>query len=77
MDCIEESMLEKNREACRGIDLMITEDDELGERSWRSKGREAAEKKTIEKRESERLDELLEKCNMVQNSIAEKLCIYF
>lgn len=74
---IEESMLEKNREACRGIDLMITEDDELGERSWRSKGREAAEKKTIEKRESERLDELLEKCNMVQNSIAEKLCIYF
>ncbi|XP_023641540.1 SAC3 family protein B isoform X2 [Capsella rubella] len=77
---IDESMLEKSREACRRIDLMITEDDEVAdetERSWRSKGKEAAEKKTINERESERLDELLEKCNLVQNSIADKLCIYF
>ncbi|KAG7576256.1 SAC3/GANP/THP3 [Arabidopsis thaliana x Arabidopsis arenosa] len=77
---IDESILEKSSEAYRGTDLMITEDDELADgtdRSWRSKGKEAAEKKTIEKRETERLDELLEKCNLVQNSIAEKLCIYF
>lgn len=73
---IDESMLEKSREACRRIDLMITEDDET-ERSWRNKSKEVAEKKTIKERESERLDELLEKCNLVQNSIAEKLCIYF
>ncbi|KAJ0249662.1 SAC3 family protein B [Hirschfeldia incana] len=75
---IDETMLEKSREASRRIDvMMITEDDELAdetERSW-SEGREAAEKKTM--MESERLDELLEKCNLVQNSIAEKLCIYF
>lgn len=64
---IDESMLEKSREASRRIDMMITEyDDEL-----------AAEKKTVKDRESERLNELLEKCNLVQNSIAEKLCIYF
>lgn len=77
---IDESLLEKSREACRRIDMMITEDDELAdetERSWRSKGKEAEEKKTTNERESERLDELLEKCNLVQNSIAEKLCIYF
>ncbi|XP_010486126.1 PREDICTED: SAC3 family protein B isoform X3 [Camelina sativa] len=77
---IDESMLEKSREACGRIDMMITEDDELAdetERSWRSKGKEAAEKKTIKERESERLDELLKKCNLVQDSIAEKLCIYF
>ncbi|XP_006407964.2 SAC3 family protein B isoform X2 [Eutrema salsugineum] len=77
---IDESMLEKSREASRRIDMMITEEDELAdetERSWRSKGKEAAEKKTMNERESERLDELLERCNLVQNSIAEKLCIYF
>ncbi|KAL1211825.1 SAC3 family protein B [Cardamine amara subsp. amara] len=77
---IDEPMLEKSREACRRIDMMIAEDDELAdetERSWRNKSKEAAEKKTIKERESERLDELLEKCNLVQNSIAEKLCIYF
>ncbi|KFK38068.1 hypothetical protein AALP_AA3G065600 [Arabis alpina] len=78
---IDETKLEKSREACRRIDMMITEDDELTdetERSWRSKGKEVAETKTMkEKRESERLDELLEKCNFVQNRIAEKLCIYF
>ncbi|CAH2054854.1 unnamed protein product [Thlaspi arvense] len=76
----DESLLEKSREASIKIDMMITEDDEVAdetERSWRSKGKEAAEKKTMKDRESERLDELLEKCNLVQNSIAEKLCIYF
>uniref|UniRef100_A0A1J3ELB5 Germinal-center associated nuclear protein n=1 Tax=Noccaea caerulescens TaxID=107243 RepID=A0A1J3ELB5_NOCCA len=77
---IDETMLEKSREASRRIDMIITEDDELADEteiSWRSKGKEAAEKKTMKDRESERLDELLEKCNLVQNSIAEKLCIYF
>ncbi|CAH8361567.1 unnamed protein product [Eruca vesicaria subsp. sativa] len=77
---VDEAMLEKSREASRRIDMMITEDDELAdetERSLRDKEREAAEKKTMKDRETERLDELLEKCNLVQNSIAEKLCIYF
>ncbi|KAL0799485.1 hypothetical protein Bca101_054660 [Brassica carinata] len=77
---IDETMLEKSREASRRIDMMITEDDELAdetEKTLRNKGREAAEKKTMKDRESERLDELLEKCNLVQNSIAKKLCIYF
>ncbi|XP_056866534.1 SAC3 family protein B isoform X2 [Raphanus sativus] len=78
---IDETMLEKSREASRRIDvMMITEDDELAdenERTSSNEGREAAEKKTMKDRESERLDELLEKCNLVQNSIAEKLCIYF
>ncbi|CAN7010050.1 unnamed protein product [Brassica rapa subsp. trilocularis] len=78
---IDETMLEKSREASRRIDvMMITEDDELAdetERTLRDKEREAAEKKMMKDRESERLDELLEKCNLVQNSIAEKLCIYF
>ncbi|KAF8101185.1 hypothetical protein N665_0209s0042 [Sinapis alba] len=72
---IDESMLEKSREASRRIDMMITEGEELAdetESSW-SKGKEA----TVKDRESERLNELLEKCNLVQNSIAEKLCIYF
>ncbi|KAG2272954.1 hypothetical protein Bca52824_067509 [Brassica carinata] len=77
---IDETMLEKSRETSRRIDMMITEDDHLAdetERTLRNKGREAAEKKTMKDRESERLDELLEKCNLVQNSIAKKLCIYF
>ncbi|KAG5399287.1 hypothetical protein IGI04_021101 [Brassica rapa subsp. trilocularis] len=69
---IDESMLEKSREASRRIDMMITEDDELA-----IKRKEAAEKKTVKDRDSERLNELLEKCNLVQNSIAKKLCIYF
>ncbi|CAG7878255.1 unnamed protein product [Brassica rapa] len=69
---IDESMLEKSREASRRIDMMITEDDELA-----VKRKKAAEKKTVKDRDSERLNELLEKCNLVQNSIAEKLCIYF
>ena len=69
---IDESMLEKSREASRRIEMMITEDDELA-----VKRKEAAEKKTVKDRESERLNELLEKCNLVQNSIAKKLCIYF
>ena len=76
---IDETMLEKSREASRRIDMMITEDDELADETERSTRKEAAEKKTMKDRESEseRLDELLEKCNLVQNSIAEKLCIYF
>ncbi|KAH0890973.1 hypothetical protein HID58_053402 [Brassica napus] len=74
---IDETMLEKSREASRRIDMMITEDDELADETERSPRKEAAEKKTMKDRESERLDELLEKCNLVQNSIAEKLCIYF
>ncbi|KAG2272715.1 hypothetical protein Bca52824_067270 [Brassica carinata] len=69
---IDESMLEKSREASRRIDMMITEDDELA-----VKRKEAAEKKTVKDRESERLDKLLEECNLVQNSIDKKLCIYF
>ncbi|CAH8356714.1 unnamed protein product [Eruca vesicaria subsp. sativa] len=73
---IDESMLEKSREASRRVDMMITEDEELAdetESSWRSEGKEV----TVKDRESERLNELLEKCYLVQNSIAEKLCIYF
>ncbi|KAL0744287.1 hypothetical protein Bca4012_085800 [Brassica carinata] len=69
---IHESMLEKSREASRRIEMMITEDDDFA-----NEVKEAEEKKMVEDRESERLDELLEKCNLVQNSIAEKLCIYF
>ncbi|KAL0708518.1 hypothetical protein Bca4012_074944 [Brassica carinata] len=43
---IDESMLEKSREASRRIDMMITEDDELA-----VKRKEAAEKKTVKGRE--------------------------
>ncbi|CAN8260295.1 unnamed protein product [Cochlearia groenlandica] len=70
---IDESMLEKSREASTRIDMMITENP------WRSKGEEtmAEEKKKMKEKESKRLDELLEKCNLVQNSIAEKLSFYF
>ncbi|KAJ0234184.1 hypothetical protein HA466_0277110 [Hirschfeldia incana] len=63
--------LEKSREASRRIEMMVTEDDDFADKV------KEAEEKMVKDRESERLNELLEKCNLVQNSIAQKLCIYF
>ncbi|KAF3609845.1 hypothetical protein DY000_02051328 [Brassica cretica] len=65
-------MLEKSREASRRIDMMITEDDELA-----VKRKEAAEKKTVKDRESERLDKLLEKCTEQHSQEALHLLLNF